>query len=463
MEDTIKITVIDRNFNIVYSRNANSRFDNDLDEGILNDYIGKNLFDLYPSLEKSDSSIYEAATLKKTIVRTAQRFRSFEGIDYCTNNISIPIIEKGEVTSIIEISRNIEPVNKSNGKNKISSLISDKLSTDFENISFEDIISEDEKMIKSIDVARRLALLPTPVLIYGESGTGKELVVQAMINYSNISRNKVVIQNCASVPENLIESILFGSVKGAYTGSENRKGLFEIANDGILFLDELNSLPYHLQGKLLRVIQDGSFRPVGSQLMKKVKVKIIAAMNVEPNEAIENKTLRKDLFYRLSNGIIRIPSLKERINDIELYINHFTEIYNDVYDKKVTGITEDLKGVMLNLDWAGNVRELKNAIEAMICQTDDEVLTVEHLPAYIYETISIDSGFDSFSEQVLNDVNMDLNKRVEEIEKNLIRKALHMNKGSVTKSAKLLNITRQTLKYKLNKYEIDKIKYKNDK
>jgi arginine utilization regulatory protein len=302
-------------------------------------------------------------------------------------------------------------------------------------------------------------------LIYGETGTGKEIFAQAMIQNSGIPRKKVVIQNCAAVPENLIESILFGTTRGAYTGAENKKGLFEEANGGILFLDESNSMPYHVQGKLLRVLQDGSFRPIGANSERSVDVKIIAVINLDPMTAIKNKTLRDDLFYRFSSSVIHLTPLRERREDISYYVDYYIREFNKIYNRNIAGISDELRRTLTDYRWDGNVRELRHMIESMVGTAKDRILDVQHLPAYMYDCIygkeKADGGEEDhivqFSERLSEDpLSYNLLEALRNTEINLIKKALQTSKWNRTKASGLLGIPRQTLKYKIDKYNITK-------
>ena len=235
--------------------------------------------------------------------------------------------------------------------------------------------------------------------------------------------------------------------------------MFDEANGGLLFLDELNSIPYDVQGKLLRVLQDGSFRPVGSNMQKNVNVKVIAAMNEDPLEAIKNQHLRKDLFYRLSGGMIFLPPLRERKEDILLFINYYIKEYNVVYGKKVKGITKILEKFFLSYYWEGNVRELKHIIESMVSLSDCDILEVQHLPAYMYDRIFnkdiTNSNASAEDEKIFfNFENYNLKKNLEEKEKEIITEVLKITKGNKTKAGEILGIPRQTLKYKMNKLKI---------
>jgi len=459
------ILIVDREFTVVY----NSRYDNRVniyyDEYNKYKFLNKNLFEIYPSIKKETSSIVRCMTTGEIVVKKFQKYKDFTGKIYCTHNVTVPLVREGKIMGAVELVKDITTIDNVNKNIENIENIDEDLSEfanitdDLSKITFDKIITNDSKMLRNIEYAKVMSKTKKPTLVYGETGTGKEVFVQAMINFSGISRKKVVIQNCAAIPQNLIESMLFGTYKGAYTGAENRKGLFEEANDGIIFLDELNSIPYDIQGKLLRVLQDGSFRPVGSNTEKFVNVKIIAAMNIDPLEAIEKKELRSDLFYRLSSGMIYLSPLRERRGDIKCYIHSYIKEFNNVYDKNVDGITKVLEDIFLGYNWDGNVRELKHIIESMISITNSNILDVQQLPAYMYDRVykvnqkklecqSVHQDFE------YNKGAYDLKKILEEKEIETIKKVLNMTKGNKTKAGEILGIPRQTLKYKIDKLNI---------
>ncbi len=253
-----RILISDKDFTIIY----NSKYDNSISEDRYIEaekakYLNKNLFELYPSINKVTSSFVKSITKGVIVIKKFERILDCMGKTYCTHNITIPIVVNGKILGAMELVKDVTTVDYVNNENNYveeDREISFNELTNISNsdpslITFDSFKTKDINMLKIIDQAKTTATVKSPTLIYGESGTGKEVLVQAMINYSGISRNKVVIQNCAAIPENLIESILFGTTKGAYTGAEHRKGLFEEANNGIIFLDELNSIPYDVQGK----------------------------------------------------------------------------------------------------------------------------------------------------------------------------------------------------------------------
>lgn len=460
------VLITDKEFTVVYNTRLDKRVNINFNYIERKDYLNRNLFEIYPTIKKdaNSSSIVRCITMGEVVVKKFQKYKDFNGNLYSTHNVTIPLIRQGRIIGAVELVKDIKTIENINNdsdeiKNTDEEDYFDNIINNINSSTFESIITNDNKMQKAIEHAKTMSKMESPTLIYGETGTGKEVFVQAIINYSGVSRNKVIVQNCAALPQNLIESILFGTCRGAYTGAENRKGLFDEADGGIIFLDELNSIPYDVQGKLLRVLQDGSFRPVGSNVQKKVNVKIIAAMNEDPLDAIKNKHLRKDLFYRLSSGMIYLPPLRERKADILLFTDYFIKEYNIIYSKNVKGITKILENFFLNYNWEGNVRELKHVLESMVSLSDYEILDVQHLPAYMYDRIYNDSitkvsDSNKSKEVFLNPDAYNLKKNLEEKEKEIITDALKISGGNKTKAGKLLGIPRQTLKYKMDKLNI---------
>jgi arginine utilization regulatory protein len=465
------VFVVNKDFKVVY----NSKCDKNMENGGVDcgcDLEYKDLFEMYPSLGRNNSSIAKTMATGEIVFNDAQEFVDINGKVYVTRNITFPVFKDGKISGAVELTKDLTNVEHIKGKRESIDYFEAQSSFELKNkeddtINFDDILTKDKEMIRSIEQAKIYACHRNPTLIYGETGTGKELFAQSMINFNPNKKQKVVVQNCAAVPENLIESILFGTTKGSYTGAENKKGLFEEADGGIFFLDELNALPYHVQGKLLRVLQDGTFRPIGSNKEKKVNVKIIAAMNIDPVTAIETNILRKDLFYRLSGSMIFLNPLRERKNDIEYLTNYYMETFNKIYNKKVNGISKELRELFLEYKWEGNVRELKNVIESMISVSRENILTEDQIPLYMHNKIK--EARESYSEKNdrennqkktiinLDNGEYDLKKALEIVEKKLIISTLKKVNGNKTKAGKLLGIPRQTLKYKIDKWGIDDI------
>ncbi len=455
------LLVVNKDYEIVY----NSRFDKKMGaDQTTRPY--RNFFEMYPSQGRRDSSIVKAMSTGTPVYNNAQEWTDINGKVYVTQNITLPIIHEGQVIGAVELTKDLTNMGALQDKpefleaiHKDSSFHPNRDSND--RISFEDILTINDGLLNTIEQAKIFASNSNPILIYGETGTGKEMFAQAIINYMVSPKQKVIIQNCAAVPDNLMEGILFGTTRGSYTGAENKKGLFEEADGGIFFLDELNAMPYSVQGKLLRVLQEGTFRPLGASKEKKVNVKIIAAINVDPMEAIENNTLRKDLFYRLSSSMIYLPPLRERPDDIEYLTDNYIDYFNDQYGKNVKGISEDLREFFLSYSWEGNVRELKHVIEAMITMTGSEILDIKDIPVYLsgkskergkkkYEP---SKGESRLVIDLEND-GTDLREAVDRLEREMIIKVLGQCNGNKTKAGELLGIPRQTLKYKMDRLEI---------
>ena len=373
-------------------------------------------------------------------------------------------MKKGKLIAVVELAMDVdENDGGANDANRKFDEFVLRLKKDAGMITFDTILTANKQMKENIEKAKILATLPNPTLIYGETGTGKEMFAQSMITYCKVPRDKVVIQNCAAVPENLMEAILFGTVRGAYTGAENRKGLFEQADGGILFLDELNSIPYNVQPKLLRVLQDGSFRPLGSNRDKHVNVKVIGAMNIEPLEAIDEGIIRKDLFYRFSGGLITLPPLRERKEDIILFIKYYVDYYKKAYSKEVTGVDEEVRQMFMDYSWDGNVRELSNTIESMITSLKSgTVLTREQIPKYMLEKMERERdeslGFfgqdESETAKALahnNSGRIAYHEIMEAVERKMVENALEMAHGNKTKAGEILGLPRKTLVYRMEK------------
>lgn len=290
------------------------------------------------------------------------------------------------------------------------------------------------------------------VLITGLSGTGKELVASALHDLSDRRDKEFVELNCASIPENLLESELFGYEKGAFTDAKSSKaGLMERADGGTLFLDEIGEMSSLLQAKLLRVIENKKFMRLGSTKEITSDIRIIAATNKNLKDAIADKNFREDLYYRLNVLRLEVPSLKEREEDIILLASHFLEIYGKKFNKEISGFSSEAKKLLVQYDWPGNIRELKNIIERICILQRQTVVEAYHLPAELTNTqkekdVSIkknDFVFDSSFEDIIRETEIDL-----------IKKAYELSGSNTSQTARLLKLPRETLRYKLDKYKI---------
>jgi two-component system response regulator PilR (NtrC family) len=318
---------------------------------------------------------------------------------------------------------------------------------------FENIIGQGPKMLDLYDLLEKVAPTKTNILITGESGTGKELVAKA-IHYNSPRKEKpFVTLNCGAIPEFLIESELFGHMKGAFTDAiATKKGLFELADEGTIFLDEISELPLLMQVKLLRVLQDKEFKRVGGTEDIQVDVRIISATNKDLEEEVKKKLFREDLFYRLNVIQIKLPSLRERKEDIPFLTIHFLKRYSEELGKNISNISPEALRILLNYEYPGNVRELQNIIERAVALESTQELTAQNLNSYLEEQLPPKKGlFDlEFPKE-----GIDLEKIVEDLERTLLLKALDRTKGIKKKAAELLNINFRSMRYRLEKYGLD--------
>jgi two-component system response regulator AtoC len=315
--------------------------------------------------------------------------------------------------------------------------------------SFENIVSKNEKMQAIFDVIRKVSHYKSTVLVTGESGTGKELVARALHYNSDRSQNPFVAVNCGAIPENLLESELFGHAKGAFTDAiRTKKGLFEEADGGTLFLDEIGDLPGQLQVKLLRVLQDGEIRRVGESKPIQIDVRIVAATVKDLQKEVNEGRFREDLFYRLNVLPLHIPPLRERKEDIPLLIHHFIGKYNKEMNKNVASVDHRAMETLMSYKWFGNVRELENTIERAIVLSEKKYIELENLP------IEIQNFKEEFQLEALPEEEYSIKKASKSLEINLIRKALKKTKGNHTHAARVLEISHRALLYKIKEYEI---------
>jgi two-component system response regulator AtoC len=315
--------------------------------------------------------------------------------------------------------------------------------------SFENIVSKNEKMQAIFDVIRKVSHYKSTVLVTGESGTGKELVARALHYNSDRSQNPFVAVNCGAIPENLLESELFGHAKGAFTDAiRTKKGLFEEADGGTLFLDEIGDLPGQLQVKLLRVLQDGEIRRVGESKPIQIDVRIVAATVKDLQKEVNEGRFREDLFYRLNVLPLHIPPLRERKEDIPLLIHHFIGKYNKEMNKNVASVDHRAMETLMSYKWFGNVRELENTIERAIVLSEKKHIELENLP------IEIQNFKEEFQLEALPEEEYSIKKASKSLEINLIKKALKKTKGNHTHAARVLEISHRALLYKIKEYEI---------
>ena len=312
---------------------------------------------------------------------------------------------------------------------------------------FEGMVGQSLSMLNVFHTIKQIAPYSTNVLITGETGTGKEMVAHAIHNLSPRKNKPFVIINCAGLVENLLESELFGHVKGAFTGAiRDKPGLFEVANEGTIFLDEIGELPLSLQAKLLRVLEYREIQRVGDTKTRKVDVRIIAATNVDLKAMVEAEKYRKDLFFRLNSFCINIPPLRDGREDIPLLCQHFISQLNEELKKDIKGVTQDVLNLFMELPWEGNVRELKNVIERAYIMAKGEFITIDDIPTEYKEMSEKKST--KIDENELGDSPTTL----AEMEKRYIAKILKLTSGNRSQAAKILGLSRRSLYRKLKRY-----------
>jgi two-component system response regulator AtoC len=316
--------------------------------------------------------------------------------------------------------------------------------------SFSNIVSRNQRMMEIFELIRKVSGFKTTVLIMGESGTGKELIARALHYQSRRKNASFVAVNCGAIPHTLLESELFGHVRGAFTdASTDKTGLFEQAHGGTLFLDEIGEMPLSLQVKLLRVLQDEEIRPVGSSTVKKVDVRVISATSKQLEQEITEGRFREDLYFRLNVLGIILPPLRERTEDIPLLVDHFLAKFGVMFGKEEVRLSQEALRTLVGYHWPGNVRELENCIERGLLLCEGNQLDVESLPDNLRRKnnggASVGIPSDSLS----------IKKAEEILERDLIRRALEKTGGNRTHAARLLEISHRSLLYKLKEYVME--------
>jgi len=321
-------------------------------------------------------------------------------------------------------------------------------------LRFNGIIGESEKMQNIFSLVESIADSDSTIIINGETGTGKGLIARAIHKFSH-RRSKPFVQiNCGAIPENLLESELFGHVRGAFTGATSPKqGKFEMADGGTIFLDEIGDMSPDLQVKILRVLEEKEFEQVGGCKTIKVDVRVIAATHRDLEEEVQKGSFREDLFYRLFVIPITLPSLRERKSDIPLLISHFLKHFNEKNNRNVEGISEDAMTAIMNYSWKGNVREIKNMVEGLVVLKGEGLITLKDLP----EKITMKKTSVSMPKIDISQEGICLSTAVSEFEKSLIVQCLEQTKWVKKKAAKLLQVNRTTLVEKIKRHHLEQL------
>ena len=320
-----------------------------------------------------------------------------------------------------------------------------------EEYGFHDIIGQSRKMREVFDLVEKVADCDSTILLNGETGTGKGMIARAIHKKSKRINKPFISINCGAIPENLLESELFGHVRGAFTGATSSKqGKFELADGGTILLDEIGDMSSDLQVKVLKVLEEGEFEQVGGAKTIKVDVRIIAATHRDLSEEVQKGNFREDLYYRLYVIPIMLPSLRDRRSDIPFLISHFMEQSNQKNDRSVQEISEEALAMMMGYAWPGNVRELKNMIERLVVLSGSGVISAQDLPSEIKST----HKYEPSTTIEISDEGICLNSAVTEFEKALILQSLEKTKWVKNKAAKLLHLNRTTLVEKIKRHHL---------
>lgn len=422
------------------------------------DVIGKNMSDIYDYLENESMESLVLKTGKK-VQDVHVKYTSPSGKVADVISSTYPVFSKTDpkmVEAAICIYRDISDyIHMANTINKLQNdLKSQQLKNNGTQFTFKDIIGSSANMAECVHHAEIAAQTTAPILIAGPTGTGKEVFAQSIHNASPQSNKLFVAINCSAIPENLLESTLFGTVKGSFTGAVDSVGLLETAEGGTIFLDEINSMHMGLQSKLLRVLETGKYRKVGGHKEITANIRLLSALNQDPLKAIEEKRLRSDLYYRLAVFSIHLPPLKDRKQDILDLVPAFLSTEGTAMGKQLFKVSDEAREILLSHDWPGNIRELKHAVThaIYIAQYQDTILTPDLLPAYLRKNIADKKIYEKYLSASIDDKN--LKNTLNKIEKQMIIDVLQANNHNISKSSRDLGISRQNLQYKIRLHGI---------
>ncbi|PIC80758.1 sigma-54-dependent Fis family transcriptional regulator [Sporosarcina sp. P18a] len=423
--------------------------------------IGKPLWDAY-NYNPQFSEHRHVFNTGKPIFSRYRAHSKVAGVPYYVSYSTFPIKKDGETIGVFSIS-----TNESKLKDQLYQTIESKrskyqvaeekaFSSNGTIFTFEDIKGQSAVLKELLREAQAVSLHNTDTLIVGETGTGKELFAQSMHNHSPRRDKPFVAINCAAIPENLLESTLFGTVKGAFTGATDQIGLFEYAGEGTLFMDEINSMPMTLQSKLMRVLQERLVRRVGSNDVTPVRCTVISASNEDPERLIEEERMRLDLFYRVANTSLFIPPLRDRPEDILFFINYFLEYFQVKMGTETPPLSPSLRDALLRYLWPGNIRELEHLMQNIVMRVpeDAKVIEIQHLPSYIRgKIISEQQLFEGTGEAKAS---RPIKNLLNQSKKQFIQTSLEQTDWNISATARKLGITRQSLQYHIKKHQLEK-------
>lgn len=419
------------------------------------DPSGRHLLDLY-NLDEEISTTMTALRTRSPVINRVDHFQASDDAPIATANTSYPIIRDGELLGAVVFEQTEEIAQKDISRMeevrkalRTYSIRSSQIS--FSGYTFENVIGQSEKMRAAVEIAMKVAPQDSSILLVGETGTGKEIFAQSIHRASPRRNKKFLAINCAAIPETLIESLLFGTQKGSFTGSEDKAGYLEEASGGTLFLDELNSMSLNMQSKILRVIQENTFRRVGGSQDLKLDVRIISSCNEDPFRTISDNQFRRDLFYRLSTVMIDLPPLREHLEDLEELVRYHLNATSFQYVHAITSVDPQVYRIFRAYDWPGNVRELFHVLDYAQNVADSATMLPEHLPPYLLKKLE---GQNIQAPERIDFSRKDLQSLMDDYERQIILQALEHCGYNLSRTAKTLGILRQSLQYRIRKYGI---------
>lgn len=439
------VHVVDLQGNTIYYNKAIGRM-----EGLeQKDVLGQSLLRYFPSLSKETSTLWQVLQTHNPLVQVCQTYLNPRGEKVTSVNDTYPLYIQGEFVGAFEVSKDLSRVVQLTEQvvqlqSELHPPLPKKASKGSLFYTFNDIVTQSEAMLRLLEKAKRAAKSGVSVLITGETGTGKEMVAQSIHSYGSRARGPFIAQNCAALPESLLEGILFGTVRGSFTGAIDRPGLFEQAEGGTLLLDEIDSMGLNLQAKLLRVLQEGRVRRLGDVREIEIDVRVLTTTNQPIEESIRQGKIRPDLYYRINVLEISLLPLRERQEDIEFLAHHFIKQLAYKHHRSIPMFNFDVLLTLKKHDWPGNVRELAHIIEGGLVMSE-QVFGVNELPNYLQAKAPTQKRQRGLEERSA----LTLPESLHELEDSLIRKALGKTQGNLTHAAKQLGISRQLLQYKL--------------
>lgn len=445
------VQIYDKNACVVYFNRA-SRSISHIPSGV--SVEGRHLLDLY-NLEESVSTTMTALQTQAPVIDRVDSFRvnDFSTVPIASANTSYPIFRNGELAGAVVFEQTAEIAEKNIKKleatrQALASFSEKPPKVSFSGYTFDNVIGSCQKLREAVELAKRVAPQDSPILLVGETGTGKEIFAQSIHRSSRRRTGKFLAINCAAVPETLIESLLFGTQRGSFTGSEDKAGYLEEAAGGTLFLDELNSMSLAMQSKILRVLQEKTFRRVGGHKDLKLDVRVVSSCNEDPFKAISENTFRRDLFYRLSTVMIELPPLREHPEDLEELVRYHLEATAYQFVHGVTQVEPEVYALLRAYHWPGNVRELFHVLDYAQNVTDSGVMEVRHLPPYLLKHRTAPAA----PVQAIDFSRETLQGLMDDYERQIIAQALEHCGYNISRTAQTLGILRQSLQYRIRKY-----------